>query len=165
MWRCLRSPNASCLYQFFQSRASLKPTKQIMCSRHFFNIMTVILVASCTESYVTFERLKSHMDQMQDFKIHIASTLTVVENNLNGMDPRLKVIFIVTVFLWLQKRLSVTLSVCLFVCLSCYQSLYLSNYELDLNETWWKCWNLGPIDCIKISLRYAARALRYALRA
>ena len=39
------------------------------------------------------------------------------------------------------------------ICLSCYQSLYLGNYELDLNETWWKCWNLGPIDCIKISKR------------
>ena len=53
-------------------------------------------------------------------------------------------------------------SLCLSVCLSCYQSLYLGNYELDFDETWWKCWKLGLIDCIKISLRYAARALRYA---
>ena len=46
--------------------------------------------------------------------------------------------------------LSLCLSVPPFVCLSCYQSLYLGNYELDFDETWWKCWNLGPIDCIKI---------------
>ena len=38
---------------------------------------------------------------------------------------------------------------------------YLGNYELDFDETWWKCWNVGSIDCIKISLHYAARALRY----
>ena len=43
------------------------------------------------------------------------------------------------------------LSLSLSVCLSCYQSLYLGNYELDLDETWGKCWNLGPIDWIKIS--------------
>ena len=53
--------------------------------------------------------------------------------------------------------------VCLSVCLSRFYGLYLGYYGSDFDETWWKCWNLDPIDCIKISLRYAARA--FSLRA
>ena len=30
-------------------------------------------------------------------------------------------------------------------------SLHLRNYELDFDETWWKCWNLGQINCSKLS--------------
>ena len=30
-------------------------------------------------------------------------------------------------------------------------SLYLGNYELDFDESWSNCWNLGPIDCVEIS--------------
>ena len=33
-----------------------------------------------------------------------------------------------------------------FVSLFCFESLYLSNCGLDFDESWWKCWNLGPID-------------------
>ena len=76
---------------------------------------------------------------------------------------------VVTVFLWPQIRLSVPLSLSprlsprlslsLSLRLSC---LFLCNYLLDFDETWWKCWNLNPIDCIRILLRYAAQPLRYA---
>ena len=51
----------------------------------------------------------------------------------------------------------------LSVCLSRFYGLYLAYYMCWIfDHIWWKCWNFGPIDCIKISLRYAARALRYA---
>ena len=58
--------------------------------------------------------------------------------------------------LWLLQTLSVCVCVC--VCLSVCVSVLLLRliYRLlDFNQTWWKCWNFGPIDCIKISLRYA----------
>ena len=47
------------------------------------------------------------------------------------------------------------------VCLSRFYGLYLAYYGLDLDQTWWKCWNFGSIDCIKISLFYAARAFYF----
>ena len=49
------------------------------------------------------------------------------------------------------KCLSLLSSLLGFVSLSCFQNLYLGNHRLYLDETWCKCWNLGPIDCIKIS--------------
>ena len=45
-----------------------------------------------------------------------------------------------------------------------FYGLYLAYYGSDVDQTWWKCWNFNPIDCIKISLRYAARALRIGQR-
>ena len=51
-----------------------------------------------------------------------------------------------------QSCLSLCPFVCLSLCLSVLLlSLYLGNYKFDFDETWWKSWNLGPIDCIKIS--------------
>ena len=41
-------------------------------------------------------------------------------------------------------------SVCLSVCLSRFYGLYLGYYGLDFDQTWWECWNFGPIDCVKI---------------
>ena len=32
-----------------------------------------------------------------------------------------------------------------------YDGLYLTYYESDFDETWWKSLNLGPINCIEIS--------------
>ena len=46
---------------------------------------------------------------------------------------------------------SVSVFVYVSVCLSCVYSLYLAYNRLDFDQTWWKCWNFGPIDCIKIS--------------
>ena len=60
--------------------------------------------------------------------------------------------------LWLLPTVSVCLSVRLSVNLSRFYGLYFGCYGLDFDQTWWECWNLGPIDCIKISLRYAARS-------
>ena len=40
--------------------------------------------------------------------------------------------------------------VCLCVCLSHFYGFYLGYYGLDFNQTSWECWNLGPIDCVKI---------------
>ena len=59
-------------------------------------------------------------------------------------------------------RLLQTLSVCLSVCmcLSLFYGLYLAYYVSGFDQIWLKYWNLGPIDCSKISLRYAARVLR-----
>ena len=52
--------------------------------------------------------------------------------------------------LWLLPTLSVSLCVCVSVCLSRFYGLYLGYYGLDFDQTWWECWNLGPIDCVKI---------------
>ena len=27
----------------------------------------------------------------------------------------------------------------------------------NIDQTWWKCWNLDPIDCIRISYRFSLR--------
>ena len=43
-----------------------------------------------------------------------------------------------------------------------YEYISLNYHESDFYKTWWKCLNFGPIACIKILLRYASRALRYA---
>ena len=37
----------------------------------------------------------------------------------------------------------------LSMCLSLLNGFYLSYYELDFDETWWKCWNLGPMIVLK----------------
>ena len=52
--------------------------------------------------------------------------------------------------LYLSVCLCVCVSVCLCVCLSRFYGLYLGYYELDFDQTWWECWNFGPIDCVKI---------------
>ena len=60
--------------------------------------------------------------------------------------------FIVTVCgLWLLQTLSVCVCVCLYVNLSRFYGLYLAYYESDFDQTWWKCWNFGLINCFKIS--------------
>ena len=57
----------------------------------------------------------------------------------------------------LSSALSLSLSLSLSLCLSCYQSLYIGNYMLDFDEFCWKCWNLGPIDCIKMVMVWGLR--------
>ena len=37
----------------------------------------------------------------------------------------------------------------LCVCVSRFYDLNLDFYRSDFDETWWKCWNIAPIDCIK----------------
>ena len=43
------------------------------------------------------------------------------------------------------------LSVSISVCLSRFIGLYISNYASDFDKAWWKCWNLGLVDCVRIS--------------
>ena len=76
-------------------------------------------------------------------------------------DARLVNLFIVTVCRLQTPTNFICVCVCLSVCLSHFYSLNLAYYGLDFDQTLLKCWNLGPIDCIKISLCYAAQALRY----
>ena len=45
----------------------------------------------------------------------------------------------------------ISLCVCLYVCLSRFYGLYFMYYRLDFDQTWWKCWNLGPINSIKMT--------------
>ena len=65
----------------------------------------------------------------------------------------LKPILVTVCGLWLLQTLSlcVSLSVCTCVCLSRFYRLHLATYGSDFDQTWWKCWNFGSIDCIKIS--------------
>ena len=49
---------------------------------------------------------------------------------------------------WLLQIFSVCLSVCLSVPLLWLISRLL---QVGFDETWWKCSNLGPIDCVQIS--------------
>ena len=66
--------------------------------------------------------------------------------------------FIVTVwetvappnFICLCVCLCVCVCICVSVCLSRFYGLYLGYYGLDFDQTWWECWNFGPIDCVKI---------------
>ena len=45
--------------------------------------------------------------------------------------------------------ISVCVSVCQSMWLSHFYGLYLTYYGSDFDQTWWKCWNFGLIDCIK----------------
>ena len=57
-----------------------------------------------------------------------------------------------------SSKLYSTIYICVCVCvylsisvwLSRFYGLYLGYYGSEFDETWWNCWNLGPIDCTKI---------------
>ena len=66
----------------------------------------------------------------------------------NQIDPLMQVGNLVSsqsVRLRLLQTLAVCASLC--VCLSSFYGLHINYYGSDFDETWWKCWNLDPIDC------------------
>ena len=75
---------------------------------------------------------------------------TTVEQSIEHW-TQLSVCLSLSLSLSFSLSLSLSLSLLGSDSLSCYSSLYLDNYELDFNETWRKCWNLGPIDLSVIS--------------
>ena len=58
----------------------------------------------------------------------------VITNDMNFILPLPSWMISVTVFLGVP-----------------FVSLYLGSYRTDFDETWWMCWNLGPMDCMEIS--------------